>query len=178
MLFMGEEWGASTPWMYFTDHTDPAIAEAVRRGRRDGVRGATAGRSRTCPTRRLPRRSNARAWTGASRAASRTRRLLAWYRDLIALRRERADLRDPRLDRVRVEHDVAAGTVLVHRGAHVVAVNLDRERRTLVLPSAGLSVVLAWDAADVELAGARVTLAGESAAILGPESPAPVGCPE
>ena len=35
MLFMGEEWGASTPWQYFTDHTDPGIAEAVRRGRRD-----------------------------------------------------------------------------------------------------------------------------------------------
>ena len=34
MLFMGEEWGASTPWQYFTDHTDPAIAEAVRQGRR------------------------------------------------------------------------------------------------------------------------------------------------
>ena len=35
MLFMGEEWGASTPWQYFTDHTDDRIAEAVRRGRRD-----------------------------------------------------------------------------------------------------------------------------------------------
>ena len=32
MLFMGEEWGASTPWQYFTDHTDPELAEAVRRG--------------------------------------------------------------------------------------------------------------------------------------------------
>ena len=35
MLFMGEEWGAATPWQYFTDHTEPAIAAAVRRGRRD-----------------------------------------------------------------------------------------------------------------------------------------------
>ncbi|RAG84534.1 malto-oligosyltrehalose trehalohydrolase [Streptacidiphilus pinicola] len=34
MLFMGEEWGASTPWMYFTDHQDPALAQAVREGRR------------------------------------------------------------------------------------------------------------------------------------------------
>ncbi len=29
MLFMGEEWGASTPWQYFTDHTDRALGEAV-----------------------------------------------------------------------------------------------------------------------------------------------------
>ncbi|MEJ7707060.1 MAG: hypothetical protein WKF82_07115 [Nocardioidaceae bacterium] len=35
MLFMGEEWAASTPWQYFTDHTDMTIARAVRRGRRD-----------------------------------------------------------------------------------------------------------------------------------------------
>jgi maltooligosyltrehalose trehalohydrolase len=34
MLFMGEEWGATTPWMYFTDHQDPALAQAVREGRR------------------------------------------------------------------------------------------------------------------------------------------------
>ncbi|MBR7678802.1 malto-oligosyltrehalose trehalohydrolase, partial [Streptomyces daliensis] len=34
MLFMGEEWGAGTPWQFFTDHTDPELAEAVRRGRR------------------------------------------------------------------------------------------------------------------------------------------------
>ncbi|MEV5906648.1 malto-oligosyltrehalose trehalohydrolase, partial [Streptomyces sp. NPDC052127] len=34
MLFMGEEWAAGTPWQYFTDHTDPELAEAVRRGRR------------------------------------------------------------------------------------------------------------------------------------------------
>jgi maltooligosyltrehalose trehalohydrolase len=33
MLFMGEEWGAGTPWQYFTDHTDPALGEAVTRGR-------------------------------------------------------------------------------------------------------------------------------------------------
>jgi maltooligosyltrehalose trehalohydrolase len=34
MFFMGEEWGASTPWAYFTDHQEPELAEAVRQGRR------------------------------------------------------------------------------------------------------------------------------------------------
>ena len=33
MLFMGEEWGARTPWLFFTDHDEPELAEAVRRGR-------------------------------------------------------------------------------------------------------------------------------------------------
>jgi maltooligosyltrehalose trehalohydrolase len=35
MLFMGEEYGESAPFQYFTSHGDPALVEAVRRGRRD-----------------------------------------------------------------------------------------------------------------------------------------------
>src|SRR6266567_4090987 len=34
MLFMGEEWGADTPWQYFTDHIEPWLAQAVADGRR------------------------------------------------------------------------------------------------------------------------------------------------
>ena len=34
MLFMGEEWAASTPFQYFTDHQDPALGQAVTEGRR------------------------------------------------------------------------------------------------------------------------------------------------
>ena len=34
MLFMGEEWAASTPWQYFTDHQNDELADAVRAGRR------------------------------------------------------------------------------------------------------------------------------------------------
>lgn len=34
LLFMGEEHGEAAPFLYFTDHGDPALAEAVRKGRR------------------------------------------------------------------------------------------------------------------------------------------------
>ncbi len=33
MIFMGEEWAASTPWQYFTSFEDTALGEAVRAGR-------------------------------------------------------------------------------------------------------------------------------------------------
>src|SRR6266496_4373503 len=29
MLFMGEEWGARTPWQFFTSHPEPALATAA-----------------------------------------------------------------------------------------------------------------------------------------------------
>jgi len=34
LLFMGEEYGETAPFQFFTDHDDPAIAEATRAGRR------------------------------------------------------------------------------------------------------------------------------------------------
>jgi maltooligosyltrehalose trehalohydrolase len=33
LLFMGEEYGETAPFLYFTSHGDPELAEAVRRGR-------------------------------------------------------------------------------------------------------------------------------------------------
>ncbi len=35
MLWMGEEWGASTPWQFFTSHPEPELAAAVAAGRRE-----------------------------------------------------------------------------------------------------------------------------------------------
>jgi maltooligosyltrehalose trehalohydrolase len=34
LLFMGEEYGETAPFLYFIDHGDPALVEAVRQGRR------------------------------------------------------------------------------------------------------------------------------------------------
>src|SRR5256885_1202713 len=35
LLFMGEEYGETAPFQYFTSHSDPALVEAVRKGRRE-----------------------------------------------------------------------------------------------------------------------------------------------
>ncbi|MCB5186746.1 malto-oligosyltrehalose trehalohydrolase [Methylobacillus caricis] len=34
LMFMGEEYGATEPFIYFTSHADPALAKAIREGRR------------------------------------------------------------------------------------------------------------------------------------------------
>jgi maltooligosyltrehalose trehalohydrolase len=165
MLFMGEEWGACTPWQYFTDHTDRTIAAAVRRGRRDEF--AAHGWDREdVPDPQSDRTAEQSKLRWEERAEEPHARLLGWYRDLITLRRLRSDLRDPRLDRVRVEHDKQARTVLMHRGDHVVAVNLDTEVRELSVPQ-GLVPVLDW-AGDSRVTDGRLHLAGESAVVLGP----------
>jgi maltooligosyltrehalose trehalohydrolase len=165
MLFMGEEWGASTPWQYFTDHTDRKIAAAVRRGRRDEF-AAHGWDRKEVPDPQSDRTAEQSKLHWDERAEEPHARLLAWYRDLIELRRRRPDLRDPRLDRVRVDHDEAARTVVMHRGEHVVAVNLGDERTELSVPP-GLAPVLDWSG-EARIDGDVLHLPGESAAVLGP----------
>ena len=42
MLFMGEEWGATTPWQFFTSHPEPELGRVVAEGRigEEGSEGA------------------------------------------------------------------------------------------------------------------------------------------
>ena len=65
MLFMGEEWAASTPWQFFTSHPEPELGAAVAP---DGVVSSrdTGGGRKTYPIRRIRRRSPGRSWTGTS----------------------------------------------------------------------------------------------------------------
>jgi maltooligosyltrehalose trehalohydrolase len=189
MLFMGEEWGASTPWQYFTDHTDDSVAEAVRRGRRDEFESHGWLRG-DIPDPQAEQTFVHSKLDWAERSQEPHASLLDWYTRLIRARREHPDLGDPRLDRVRVEHDADAQTVVVHRGAYVVVVNLsDTDRRIdLVLEVPGEivlasrpgeivlgwqpgEVVLAWQPGDTTLADGVLTLPPESAVIVGPALP-------
>jgi maltooligosyltrehalose trehalohydrolase len=123
MLFMGEEWGADTPFQFFTDHTDPHFAQAVSTGRR--AEFARHGWTREdVPDPQDPQtflRSKL-DWTQPSREPYAT--TLEWYRQLIALRRACPEITDPRLDRVRVDYDEDGRWLLIHRGAVRVAANL------------------------------------------------------
>jgi maltooligosyltrehalose trehalohydrolase len=84
MLFMGEEYGETRPFNYFVSHSDPALIEAVRKGRR--AEFASFGWAEAVPD----------PASEATFAASRLDRaeaddphhapLLALYRDLLALR--------------------------------------------------------------------------------------------
>jgi maltooligosyltrehalose trehalohydrolase len=169
MLFMGEEWGASTPWQYFTDHPDPELADAVREGRREEF-AAHGWHRDDVPDPQDPSTVARSRLDWTERCEQPHARVLAWYRALIALRRERSELRDPDLRAVTVRHDEAARTALVHRGALRVVVNLADQARTVDLEMPGaddLAVLLCWDDETALDAGA-VSVGPRSACVVGP----------
>ncbi|HEU5033630.1 MAG TPA: malto-oligosyltrehalose trehalohydrolase [Mycobacteriales bacterium] len=164
MLFMGEEWGARTPWMFFTSFPDQRLAEAVRRGRRaefashgwdaeqvpDPQDPATFERSRL-------------DWAELDRAPH--RELLEWHRRLIALRRARVELTDPRLDRVRCSFDEDRRWLVLQRGTVAVVCNLSGERQAV--PVAGVPAEVLLASADPALGPTgEIELAEESVVIV------------
>lgn len=172
MLFMGEEWGASTPWQYFTDHLDEELAEAVRQGRRrEFAAHGWAPESVPDPQERATRDRSVLDWSEVGTGEHRV--LLRWYRALLALRRSRADLRDGDLAQVVTSHDEDSGVVLVERGRHRVAVNLGRDAMPVDLrldSTRGLVVLLATDPTVVLTGDGQVTLPAEGAVVVGPSA--------
>jgi len=165
MVFMGEEWAASTPWQFFTDFADPELAAAVRNGRR--AEFASHGWDEADvpdPQDHATRDRSVLDWDEMSQ--SEHARMLSWYASLIAVRRSEPELTDDRLDAVTVESDADAGWLVVSRGRLRVVCNfLDRPSMVSV-HAAGDEVVLSWDDPTTRRTGAGVELGAHGVAII------------
>ncbi len=105
LLFMGEEYGERAPFPYFIDHGDPAIVEMVRAGRREEFSGTDWSGEVADPA--SPDTYAAAVLDPSLADAGAHRELLAWYTELIALRRTHPVLTDPAADHdVRLDGDL------------------------------------------------------------------------
>jgi maltooligosyltrehalose trehalohydrolase len=157
MLFQGEEWSASAPFLYFTDHESPELAEAVRRGRREEHGHAAGLRAEEVPDPQDPATYHRSQLAWDERLGGRHAATLAWYRALARLRRGRPELLDGRFDRVRAEAFDRA--VVVERGGVTVVANLGGEPVEVVRPAGVLAL------GEAAASGDRVRVPGEAAAI-------------
>lgn len=157
MLFMGEEWGARTPWQFFTDHSEPELAEAIRKGRTEEFGGHgwadLYGGHVAVPDPQSPATVAASRldWSEPTRPTH--ARLLAWYRGLVALRRRVPDLASGDRSATAVRH--GDGWLVLTRGRTRVVLNLDDRARRV-------PVDLGGDAPDVLAAWAPVTFYGDA----------------
>ena len=149
MLFQGEEWGASTPFQYFTDHQDPELGRAVSEGRRREF-AAFGWSPEEVPDPQDPA-TFARSkldWAESGREPHAS--ILEWHRRLIALRRTHEELTDGRLDLVDVEVSESCEWLRLRRGRITVAVNLSPRPQEIAVPE-GSEIILASDHQDVSI---------------------------
>ncbi|GLW05149.1 malto-oligosyltrehalose trehalohydrolase [Microtetraspora sp. NBRC 13810] len=164
MLFMGEEWGTRSPFLFFTDHVEPQLAstEADRRRREFVDHGYDDWAAKAPdPQDKMTFLRSKLDWSELE--IDRHRSLLTWYRDLIALRKVLPELTDPRLTRVHVDFDEAARWLVVHRGSLRIAANLGPGRTNVRLPHGRL--LLASDE-EIHANGDDLVLPGRSVAIV------------
>ncbi|MEU3019236.1 malto-oligosyltrehalose trehalohydrolase [Nocardiopsis sp. NPDC007018] len=163
MVFMGEEWAATTPWPFFASFADPDLAEGVRRGRRREF-AALGWAEEEVPDPMDPatRDSAVLDWTEPSREPH--ARVLEVHRALIALRRAEPELADPRLDRFRVDADRDGRVLTLHRGSLRLVCNLGDREAAVDLGAEPRAVVLDSGRATIE--ASTVTVPEESFAVL------------
>jgi len=166
LFFQGEEWAATEPFQYFVSHGDPALVEAVRKGRREEFTAFSwAGEVPDPQDEQTFLRSKidrANRDTPAGRAA------LLWHRDLLALRREHPALQDDGRDALEARRH---GPALVLRrwsaGKEIAVVALFSEEERLVeLPPGRWRAVLDSGAEPYAVPGARPARIGSGTARL------------
>jgi maltooligosyltrehalose trehalohydrolase len=162
MLFMGEEWNASSPFQFFTSHPEPELGKATAEGRKSEFAShgwdsddipnpqdiATYDRSKL-------------VWDEVSDGEH--ARVLECYRSLIALRRERIEITDPWLDHISVDYDEDKGWIAVNRAGIRLACNLSPDPVTV--PFGGVPL-LWWDAPTQDETASTTTVPGHSFVVL------------
>jgi len=171
LLFMGEEYGETAPFQYFTSHGDAALVEAVRKGRREEF--AAFGWTGSVPDPQ-DEETFARSHLNHSLKEKQPHRtLFNFYRELIRIREEE-DLGDPGSRTVR-ELGGCALLVLRQRPSGELAIifNFAEFPATLNLPDLSgdwnqliYSAEARWNGPEADRAGEIKLLANDEIRLL------------
>jgi maltooligosyltrehalose trehalohydrolase len=174
LLFMGEEHGETNPFLYFVSHGDPALVEAVRKGRQEEFATFSWAGKIPDPQAQETFEASRPDWERATSGDG--ARMLALYRELLRLRRTEPALR-PGDATIKVRNDDAAGWVAVRydkeKSVLEAVFNLSSEPRAVPLGgSESWRLALSTDAPEygghggTGLAGGELRLPSHTAVLL------------
>ena len=113
LLFMGEEYGETAPFLYFTSFDDPGLATAVREGRKKEL-GSHYSESEFADPQALSTFERCKLdWSKT--AISPHAEILRLYRDLISLRKQHPSLANCRKDLTEIQFDEQAKWLVMKR---------------------------------------------------------------
>ena len=136
MLFMGEEYGETAPFQYFTSHSDEDLIAAVRKGRLEEFDDFDWHGEAPDPHDEATFQRSKLTWKGDAS-------LRQFYADLFRLRRETPALRSLDLDDVEARADDERRVLLVRRGDVFIGFNFSEREQTIEIPGGKKLVVAA-----------------------------------
>jgi maltooligosyltrehalose trehalohydrolase len=131
MLFMGEEFAASTPFLYFADHEDPEMRRMVAEGRKQEFAAFGFGDDVPNPEDESSFTDSKLKWAEVHEGHH--AEMLAWTRSLVHLRRSTLALNDGSMQHLHVSCDDERRTLVMQRDEVRVVANLGGQAYTFDL---------------------------------------------
>ena len=172
MLFMGEEWAESNPFLFFVDHTDEELAKLVAKGRKEEF--SSFKWQADPPDPRLEDTFNRSLLQWNLLNEPQHQSMWRYYKKLIELRKTVAPLKSTERRDTNVEVNVENKTLILKRTAGdqlaICVMNFSDRQQTVNIHNSALHVVL--DSSSTEWRGPSENLPkpGKNEIILQPES--------
>ncbi|MCL7987005.1 malto-oligosyltrehalose trehalohydrolase [Sphingobacterium sp. lm-10] len=149
MLFMGEEWSASTPFQYFVHHSDEELIEAVRKGRKEEFKSFHTEAEAPDPQAQSTFTDCVLNWTEQDSGSH--RQMLAYYEALLAFRKSNSILRQVDRSLLTVQYDEAKSVIVLSYTFEdqlmVGMLNFSTDAQVITLDNAH-SFERIWDTSD------------------------------
>lgn len=175
MLFMGEEYSEPHPFLYFVSHTDPDLAEAVRKGRKAEFAAFHVQGEAPDPVSEKTFDESKLQWELINQEPHQT--MLKFYKTLIVLRRQQSALSHLNRNQLKAEANEENQTLTLHRwyeSEHIYCfMNFSKLQQQLTLPDNKKEWQKIFDSADTAWNGpgpAPDSISGASSTIIQPES--------
>lgn len=150
MLFMGEEYSEPHPFLYFVSHTDPDLADAVRKGRKAEFAAFHAEGEAPDPVSEKTFEESKLQWELLKEEPH--QKMFSFYKSLILLRKQQPALSNLNRNQVDVEVNEQKQTLSLHRwheNEHIYyLMNFSKEQQQLILPNNKKEHKKIFDSAD------------------------------
>lgn len=171
LLFMGEEWSEPNPFQYFVSHGDEALCEAVRKGRKDEFAAFHLQGEAPDPVAEETFTNSKLQW--ALKEAGEHKTMLAYYKELLRLRKTHPVLKSGNRKSITVECNEQNSTLVLHRwkedGSVFCFLNFSKEVQSIPFAGASQPSIL-LDSSAEKWNGKKPSAIEGKAVVLQPES--------
>ena len=162
MLFMGEEWATSSPFLYFADHEDQDLRRSVADGRRREF--AAFGFSGEVPNPEEDATYERSKLKWEEQGEGKHAEMLTWVKALIKVRRRHVCLNDGDMHHLMVSGDDEQRTLVMERDEARILINFGEEPQTFELLKGEALELISRD--EVGVRGNQLGLPAMTMAVL------------